>query len=87
MPLDSRGVFYPRTRSAATVSAMAEAFEAEPVLPRRAPIPPNSLSQSRAMGTRSFGEGTIVPRRRMAEGAGFEPAIRFTVCTLSKRVP
>lgn len=23
----------------------------------------------------------------VAEGAGFEPAIRFTVCTLSKRVP
>ena len=23
----------------------------------------------------------------VAEGAGFEPAIRFPVCTLSKRVP
>lgn len=41
--------------------------------------PSSPLSRKRNSGT--------LFRRMLAEGAGFEPAIRVTVCTLSKRVP
>jgi hypothetical protein len=42
--------------------------------------------------TAAAGAKPATPRRsqfcpELAEGAGFEPAIRFPVCTLSKRVP